>query len=318
MQKVVTIGGGSGHAQVLRALKRFPDIAITAICGSTDSGGSTGILKRDYGSLGYLGDLTRCVSALCSDEEISQTLLHRFEGGCLHEHSAKNILLLAFEQTHTPEHALELMHRMCGISTHRVMPVTREPTKLWARLKAGNEIEGETNIDNLNRNPLWNPAAHAIQRVFLKPMVHAAEPAIQAILEASYCVICPGDLYSSIIPVLLPEGMTDAFKRSPAKIIIMLNIMTKNGETNSYHAEDFIDRIEAKLGKGCDIVLLNNSEIKEESQFRYGLEKKVQLRSSRLEGDRRLVKARLVSSNEKGRLIHSPEKIAEVFGKLLA
>ncbi len=39
MKNVVTIGGGKGHAQVLKALKLLPEVTITAVCPSTDTGG---------------------------------------------------------------------------------------------------------------------------------------------------------------------------------------------------------------------------------------------------------------------------------------
>ena len=58
MKNIVTIGGGGGHAQVLKGLKLLPGITITGICPSTDSGGSTrnlipglrlpGISRRPY------------------------------------------------------------------------------------------------------------------------------------------------------------------------------------------------------------------------------------------------------------------------------
>jgi uncharacterized cofD-like protein len=320
MQNVVTIGGGSGHAQVLKALKGLPTITITAICGSTDSGGSSGILKHDYGSLGYLGDLTRCISALCPDEDFSEALLYRFEEGCLHKHSLKNIFLLALERVHDPERALELMHRICGIQPHHVLPVTREPTKLRADLMSGNIIIGEANIDTLSRNPLFNPAHHGVKTVLLEPMVHASEGATQAIVCADWCIICPGDLYSSVIPVLLPEGMTDAFKQSSAKIMIMLNIVIKNGETNYYRAEDFIDRIEARLGKPCDAILYNTTEVKDipdVSLLDYYLENKVQLTPGQLDTDRRLIKAPLAMSVDR-KLFHDPKAIAEALSPLFA
>lgn len=61
---IVTIGGGTGHSQVLKGLRTLRNIRITAVCPTTDSGGSTGQLIREYGGLGYLGDLTKCIAAL--------------------------------------------------------------------------------------------------------------------------------------------------------------------------------------------------------------------------------------------------------------
>jgi uncharacterized cofD-like protein len=317
MRPIVTIGGGSGHAQVLKALKRLDDVVVTAICGSTDSGGSSGILARDYGSLGYLGDLTRCIAALCPQETLVKALLHRVQGGCLHGHSMKNLMLLFLEQVHDYDTALELMHVLCGVHPHRVMPVTRQPTELCARLRAGNEIAGETNIDNLARNPLWNPSIHAIEEVFLKPHVDASDAAVQAIGKAEWCVICPGDLYSSIIPVLISGRMREAFQKSSAEVMVILNIMTKNGETHNYHAEDFVNRIEAKLGRQCTTILYNSEEIDQKALFQYKLEKKVRLATSTFENDPRIVRKPFVMMNEENRLYHDPVKLASALSATL-
>lgn len=78
MKKLVTIGGGGGHSQVLKALKNIPDIQITGICPSTDSGGSTGMLQKDYDGKGYTGDLTKCVLSLCDNEILAKALSYRY------------------------------------------------------------------------------------------------------------------------------------------------------------------------------------------------------------------------------------------------
>ena len=79
MKKVVTIGGGGGHSQVLEALKGISGIKITGICPSTDSGGSTGVLQKEYQGSGYTGDLTKCIVSLCDDEILSKALTFRYE-----------------------------------------------------------------------------------------------------------------------------------------------------------------------------------------------------------------------------------------------
>lgn len=48
--KFVVIGGGTGISVLLRGMKRFTD-DITAIVTMADDGGSSGMLRRDYGML---------------------------------------------------------------------------------------------------------------------------------------------------------------------------------------------------------------------------------------------------------------------------
>lgn len=311
MKQIVTIGGGGGHAQVLQALKGLPDLTVTAICPSTDSGGSTGELIRDYGCLGYLGDLTKCIAALCPDEKLSAALMRRFEGGCLRGHSLKNLLLLGLSQTEGISHddALALMYRICNIGNHRVIPVSLERTELCAKLKFGGNVAGETNIDNLASNPLWSADIHAIRSIYLRPAIRASTQATRAIKGADHCIICPGDLYSSIVPVLLPRGIKQAFQRTNARIIVVLNIMTKRGETDGYCAEDFIREIETRTGKPCDAILYNDAPIPKHSLFRYRLERKVRLSTRKLKSDPRLVRISTLNVDANGRIYHDPRAI---------
>lgn len=319
---IVTIGGGDGHAQVLKGLKTLPNLAITGICPSTDSGGSTGTLAREYAMpLGYLGDLTKCIAALCPDETLGEALTQRFEGGSFHGHSLKNILLLGLAQTkNVPlEKSLALMERMCGLSPdHHVIPVSTEASELCANLVSGGRIIGETNIDNLARNPLWSPDIHGITKVFLKPNVRAWQPAIKSVRNANYVVICPGDLYSSILPVLLPQGMKRTLRNAKAKIVIVLNIMTKNGETDGYRAEDFVDAIEKNIGRACDIILYNSTPIPATSLARYRMERKIRLSTQKLKKDPRLASLPLLGITAEGFLYHDPQLLARAFRKIMA
>lgn len=307
---VVCIGGGGGQSKVMEALRFVEGIKITAICPSTDSGGSTGALVRDYNAGGYLGDLTKCIAALCPDDDWAKGLMHRFGRGELNGHSSKNIVLHALIEEVGLDRALVAMFRHCGLGQHRVLPVTHEKTELCARLKIGNTtVVGETNIDNLAGNCLWNPDIHAIEDIFLKPAVRASDDVLAAIAGAHYIVICPGDLYSSIIPVLLPVGVREAIKASPAKIISILNIMTKRGETDNYTADDFIRAIESKLWRRADHIICNNQPIAEEILARYALESKIEMVVSDNEHDPRFIFVPMAMVNEAGQILSDPEVI---------
>ena len=315
---IVTIGGGGGHAQVLKGIKHLSNITITGICPSTDSGGSTGDLIRDYHCLGYLGDLTKCIAALCPDEKLATALRGRFKGGCLDGHSLKNLLLLGLSHldSMTSEEALACMHRMCGILPHRVLPVTMEHAELCAKLKFGGKVNGETQIDRLAGNPLWSADRHGIRSMYLRPAVPASPLALRAIDDADFCVICPGDLFTSVIPVLLPTGIKRTFQQTQARIVVILNIMTKRGETDGYHAEDFIDEIEKQIGRPCDTIVLNRTPIPEASLLNYRAEEKIELSSGKLKRDARLIKAPLLGITPEGHLCHDPTRTAQVLEKI--
>ncbi len=317
MKRLVTLGGGSGHAQVLKAAKGIPNLEITGICPSTDSGGSTGVLQREYNGSGYTGDLTKCILALCDDETLVRGLSYRYESGPLHTHSVKNLLFHALEQVSSTQSALQTMWKLCGLGNHRVIPVTTEQAELCASLRMGNTIVGETNIDTIAKNPLWNPEVHSIVDVYLKPDVPASEMVTDSIGTADYIVVCPGDLYSSILPVLLPSGMKEAIGHSKAPIILVLNIMTKNGETDNYSVEDFIERIEARLGRRADYILHNTAPIPDEVLVRYSLEKKVELASIIASKDPRIISCPLVLIDEAGHVVTDAHALQQELEKVL-
>lgn len=316
MKQIITIGGGSGHSQVLRALKALPGVQITGVCPSTDSGGSTGILQREYEGGGYTGDLTRCILALCGDEVFVEALMYRYENGPLHSHPVRNLFFHALEKVSDTNTALATMWRVCGLGGHRIFPVTTEKTELCATLSMGSVVFGETNIDTIAKNQLWSPDVHSISDIHLRPQVPALPAVLEAVEKADTIIVCPGDLYSSILPVLLPEGMKAAIGSSAAKIIIVLNIMTKMGETDNYSAEDFIERIEERLGRKANHILYNNAPLPEAVRARYSLERKVELVSEDGIKDPRILPRPLATVNQSGQVVSSPLVMRAAFEEL--
>ncbi|PIR83148.1 YvcK family protein [Candidatus Kaiserbacteria bacterium CG10_big_fil_rev_8_21_14_0_10_56_12] len=316
MHTIVTLGGGSGHSQVLKALKRIPDVQITGVCPSTDSGGSTGVLQREYDGTGYTGDLTKCVAALCDDETLANALSYRYESGPLHTHSVKNLLFHALTKVRTPQEALRALWRTC-LGPHRVLPVSDEKTELCASLKIGNTVSGEANIDTLAKNPLWNPEVHSITKIYLKPEVSASAAVLDAIRQTEHIIVSPGDLYSSVIPTLLPRGMREAIHTSSAKIIVILNVMTKKGETDHYTALDFVEKIEHYLGRPADVLIANTAEIPAWILLKYSLEEKVGVDQQLLSSDTRIVAAPLAGVSDQGHVLTDPDALREVLTTLL-
>ena len=96
--KVVALGGGHGLFASLSALRRVTR-QLTAIVTVADDGGSSGMLRRDFGVLPP-GDLRMALAALCGDDAWgttwSKVVQHRFEGrGGLGGHAVGNVLIVA-------------------------------------------------------------------------------------------------------------------------------------------------------------------------------------------------------------------------------
>ncbi len=254
MKKVVVIGGGTGVFTVLSGLKEY-DYQLAAIVTMADDGGSTGVLREEFGVLPP-GDVRRALVALSDSDNkmVSELFNYRFEeNSSLKGHSLGNLLLTALEKiTGSLREALKEAVVILNVKGE-VIPVTLSKTKLHANLEDGTIIEGESNIDIPKHD-----ARLKIKKVYLAPEAPANEDAVRAISEADFVILGPGDLYTSIIPNLLVEGIVPALKKTKAKIIYITNIMTKYGETNNFKASDFVKSMESYLGKNIiDYVVVN-------------------------------------------------------------
>src|SRR5216110_1964261 len=77
---IVAIGGGTGLSTLLRGLKRYVDAdgvwsveRLGAIVTVTDEGGSSGVLRKEFGMLPP-GDIRNCIVALAEEEQLLSQL----------------------------------------------------------------------------------------------------------------------------------------------------------------------------------------------------------------------------------------------------
>lgn len=244
-KKVVVVGGGTGAYQVLTGLKNYP-IDLSAVISMCDSGGSTGRLRKELGILPP-GDVRKAILALSdlpfARRTLEQVFNFRFaDGKSLSGHSVGNILLAALTQiTGSMDRAIEEAARILNTSG-KVLPVTLDKTNLVAVLEDGTRIFGEAKIDQ-NRIKPQIP----IGKVYLSPKAKIFEGAEKVLKEADLIILGPGDLYTSIVPTLLVEGFNKAVSKSKARVVYVVNLLTKKGETDGFAASDFVKIIERYL-----------------------------------------------------------------------
>lgn len=313
-KNIVVIGGGTGIFSVLTGLKKYFK-NITAIITMADDGGSSGILREDFGVLPP-GDVRRALIALSNTDNklLNELFNYRFnEGRGLKGHSFGNLILLALERiTKDFEKAIEAAGKILNIQG-KIIPVTLDNIKLYAELENGEIIKGERNIDIPKHLP-YIP----IKKVWLEPKCKINPRARKAILEADYIIIGPGDLYSSIIPNILVKGVKEAIKRSKAKVIYIVNIMTKFGETNKFKASDFFFTLEKYLGKKVVDYLIVNKEKPSEKRLKPYKKENADFVIPDIEKIPKYVK--IISGDlirKKGLLRHDPEKIAKLIYNLV-
>jgi uncharacterized cofD-like protein len=203
MKKATVIGGGTGTFVVLSGLKNM-HLDLGVIVTMMDSGGSTGRLRDQLGVLPP-GDLRQCLVALSEAPELWRKLfLYRFEKGDFEGHNFGNIFLSALEKVSSDYNQVLETASYVLKTKGKVIPVTLDKAHLCAEYENGTVLKGEGLIDENNGE------TSRIRRAFLEPVPRVNPLAVDRIRESDYIVIGPGDLYTSIIPVLLVPGMKES------------------------------------------------------------------------------------------------------------
>ena len=233
--KVAVIGGGHGLSNMLRGLKQYTE-NISAIVTVADDGGGSGMLRQDLG-MPPPGDIRSCMEALANTEPVMRELLHyRFTEGSLAGQSFGNLFLAALNGISPSfDAAVRRMSQVLAI-TGRVLPVTTADVQLEAEFENGATVVGESKIFYCKKQEDCR-----IRQVRLIPSRPKALPeAVRAIGEAELILLGPGSLYTSVIPNLLVDGISDAVCASDALKIYICNIMTQDGETEGMTASDHV------------------------------------------------------------------------------
>lgn len=251
---IVVIGGGTGSFTVLSGLKKYTK-NLSAIVNMADDGGSTGQLRDELGVLPP-GDVRQCLVALSGSPKLRELFNYRFEGGSLEGHAFGNIFLTALEKmTGSFADAVDLADEVLNVQG-RVIPVTLDNVHLTMQQNNQRDIIGEHQIGNMSfKKQQIRP------NLALDPKAKINPEAKKAILEAELVVIAPGNLYGSLAPALLVEGMEKALQKSPAKLIYVCNLVTKPGQTDNFTVDDFASEIERFIrGRKLDFVLYNTAQ----------------------------------------------------------
>jgi uncharacterized cofD-like protein len=251
--RIVAAGGGTGLPRVLAGLAPGVEpedgrpVDVTAIVTTADDGGSSGALRRAYGTPAP-GDVRNCLVALApGPNPLAALLQHRFEGGVLHGHTVGNVLLTALAQRLGDfGRAVAAAADLLG-ARGRVLPGAAAPVELVARLEDGRVVRGECAIAR---------AGARIREVALARPVAARADAIRAVLGADLVVLGPGSLYSSVLASLLARGMAEALHDTAATRVLVVNLFTQPGETDGYRASDHVRAVREHLGDVVDVALV--------------------------------------------------------------
>jgi len=254
---IVALGGGSGLPVVLSGLRRHlpVDTRITAVVTAADDGGSSGVLREQYGVLPP-GDIRNCLIALATvAPEISAALQYRFDGGAGPGHPVGNLLLTALDMVAADEvAAIRLAACLLGVRD-AVLPSTTSRVHLVAEYADGHHIRGESQIPRIGR---------PIARLHIEPTdARPAPEALEALRTADVVILGPGSLYTSILATLVVPGMAEAVAAAPGARIFVCNLTTEPGETDGYGVAAHLEALAAHglPREVLDYVVVNTSPL---------------------------------------------------------
>lgn len=257
VKRIVCIGGGTGTFVALTGLKAHP-CHLSAIVTMSDSGGSNKRIRDEFGLL-PTSDVRQSLVALSAEngsDILRKLFMYRFgKGNGISGMTFGNLFMAALADVlGSQEEAIRQTGRILRIKG-TVIPVSFTDTNLVAMYEDGHTVSEEHFIDEPPHDGKMK-----ITDVALKPNAAVNPDAVAAIRKADLVVLGPGDLYTSLIPNLLVDGIPQALQQTKGKIVYVLNLMTKYGQTYNFGAQNHVDAVEKHIGKTIDYVLVNTSD----------------------------------------------------------
>lgn len=244
--RAVALGGGHGLQATLTALRRItPD--VTAVVTVADDGGSSGRLRRELGLLPP-GDLRKALAALAGDGGRLWSALfeHRFGGdGALAGHAVGNLVLAGLlDVLGDPVAVLDQACELLGVRG-RVLPMSELPLDMEADVVGVDDdphairtIRGQVAIAS-TPGRVKTVRLHTSNGRSGPPT--ACPEAVHAVLDADAVLLGPGSWFTSVLPHLLVPELHEALMKTPARRVVVLNLVPQPGETAGFSPEQHLD-----------------------------------------------------------------------------
>nr|UCQ30187.1 uridine diphosphate-N-acetylglucosamine-binding protein YvcK [Edwardsiella piscicida] len=236
---VVALGGGHGLGRVMSALCPLGP-RLTGIVTTTDNGGSTGRIRRAEGGIAW-GDLRNCLNQLITEPSVASAMFeYRFNGsGELAGHNLGNLMLKALDHLSVrPLEAINLIRSLLKVDA-QLIPMSEQPTDLCAIAEDGSRIHGEVDIDRLQQMP---------RQLLLSPTVSATREAIEAIGRADLILLGPGSYFTSLMPILLVDELSQAPRRTGAPLVYIGNLAREHSPAGALRLPEKLRRLSDAMG----------------------------------------------------------------------
>lgn len=269
---IVAIGGRTGPSLIAKGFYGNVDYDITAIVAVSDSGSSTGVIRRNFDTPA-VGDIRTVITELADISGPLNLLKELFEfrfkpknSKDMEKMALGNLFLTALTKMGEEAYglstedsfkkAIELTGEMFQIKG-KVFPVSTENIHLCAELVNGSIMVEEVNVRQENK-PRIKEIFFQDVRTGKKSVPKVLPECKYAIEDADLIIIGPGGLYCSILACLAIEGVITAFQNTNGRKIYIANTTTQPGQTDGYTILDHVKEINKYVN--LDYVLLNTYE----------------------------------------------------------
>jgi uncharacterized cofD-like protein len=315
--KVCVIGGGTAMPIINKGLIKAGFRNINSIVTTFDNGGDTGRLRTDErGKVLAFSDYWRSLISLWVDskqKEVWEEMLRYRDG------RGRNFGNTFFQFLSEKEGNLgeidDLFSKLTGAELYgEVIPVSLNPSNVCFKTISGKEYKGENFVDELRMS------CDKIDKIWLSPMVNANKKAIETVESADLIIVGPGTTYGSTLPNFLPTGMREAYNRSKAKKIFMVNVFSTANEAKKSNQLCYVEIFEKflKNKKPFDLVIMVdlkklNKDILKKVFYFYELEH-AKLVKRKITSKFKTITADLATIEEKNmRIRHSEDKLSDFF-----
>jgi len=318
--KVCTVGGGTAMPIVNQGLINAGFINIKSIVTTFDSGGDVGRIRTDErGRVLAFSDYWRSLISLWKDGKQKQVWeeMLRYRDGRGRNFGNTFFQFLSEKEGNLGE-VDELFEELTGANLcGEVIPVSLAPSNVCFSTISGKQYKGENFVDDLRMS------SDVINNIWLDPVVEANDKVEEILINADLIIVGPGTTYGSVLPNFLPNGFVEAYNKSKAKKILLMNIVATGNEVNKATSNVYLDIFKKYLNTVApfDLVVMADLEkldkklLKTITHF-YGLENSSIVKMDRF-GGIKTIKVDIAKIEESNmRLRHSEEKLGEFFRTL--
>lgn len=260
--RVVIIGGGTGTSTLVSALNN--NYSVTSIVSTTDDGhknGPTGryidaigIFKSSYSTIGFPDLLKVFLRTLPSYSTEVATLFNE----CVYYHGLEikkgYFILEKLRRQYNGEMTRVMIDLAGSLYTRGItLPMSDTPTDLSFKTEEM-EIKGAFSIAKFKPTNI-----DANRLVKLSPPVQASKFVVESIRNCRAVIIAPGDILLSIGPSLSSKGIPDSIRYASltgVPIILVLNFVTREFDTNNWLAQDFVRYIRDKTANDLPLLVI--------------------------------------------------------------